>query len=336
MRELRAFREMSCKNRIFEGFCDKFEKHLSHFKAYLIKQADNFEPELREAVADCVKPQGKYLRPLLLFASAKSASYSDKTLQNRAAIVELIHLASLIHDDVIDNASMRRNSETAYKKFGTRTAILLGDAVFAHAMQLAFKERDERVWHMSVDAVKTLCEGEIRQSLAVEHEVSMQRYLSIIEGKTATLFELACFMGASLSDTEDCEWSKAAKLAGKHLGRAYQMYDDVCDWVLTEKDSGKTVGTDLLSEKQTLPVIILLSKLPKSKSCKISENMSAFSAGEIRDLMKANAVLKECGDIFDEELKKAKKAMRKFTGKNEALLEFCDAVNSMMPRVWND
>lgn len=325
---------MSCKNRIFEGFCDKFEKHLSHFKAYLRKQADKFEPELNGAIAECVKPQGKYLRPLLLFASAPSIEYSDDTLQNRAAVVELIHLASLIHDDVIDNASMRRNSETIFKKFGTRTAILLGDAVFAHAMQLAFKERDERVWHMSVDAVKTLCEGEIRQSLGTEHEVSMQRYISIIEGKTATLFELACFMGASLSDTEDSAWAEAAKLAGKHLGRAYQMYDDVCDWVLTEQDSGKTVGTDLLSEKQTLPVIILLAKLPKAESEKISNNMSAFSAEELRNLMKANGVLEKCGEIFDSELKSAQDAIDKFPNKSANLLEFCSAIKSMMPRSW--
>lgn len=325
---------MSCKNRIFECFCDKFENHLSHFKAYLRKQADKFEPELNGAVMECVKPQGKYLRPLLLFASAPSIECSNGTLQNRAAVVELIHLASLIHDDVIDNASMRRNSETIFKKFGTRTAILLGDAVFAHAMQLAFKEQDERIWHMSVDAVKTLCEGEIRQSLGTEHEVSMQRYISIIEGKTATLFELACFMGASLSDAEDSAWAEAAKLAGKHLGRAYQMYDDVCDWVLTEQDSGKTVGTDLISEKQTLPVIILLARLPKAESEKISNNMSAFSAEELRNLMKANGVLEECGEIFDSELKSAQDAIDKFPNKSANLLEFCSAIKSMMPRYW--
>ena len=327
---------MGFKNKDFEEFCGAFKKQLSRFKSYLRKQASSFEPELRREAAECVKPQGKYLRPLLVFASACGVETSNETLLNRAAIVELIHLASLIHDDVIDNASMRRNSETVFKKFGTKTAILLGDTIFAHAMQLAFKESDERIWHMSVDAVKTLCEGEIMQSLADKGEVSMSRYISIIDGKTATLFELACFMGATLWDTESSEWSKAAKTAGRHLGRAYQMCDDVCDWVLTEEISGKTVGTDLLSEKQTLPLIVLFSKLPKRQAEKISKNLAACDAGEIRGLMKSNAVLERCAEIFDGEIQKARAAVSEMGGKSGSILKFCDAVSAMMPRLWSE
>lgn len=326
---------MSPHSKKFDEFSDRFEKHLSQFKTYLKKQASKFEPELRNTAAECIKPQGKYLRPMLVFASACGVKPSDTSLQNRAAIVELIHLASLIHDDVIDNASMRRNSQTVFKKFGGRTAILLGDAIFAHAMQLAFKEEDQKVWKMSVNAVKDLCEGEVRQSLACNHDLTMKRYLSIIEGKTATLFEFSCFMGASIVDDKKGMWSSAALSAGKRLGRAYQMYDDVCDWILTEKDSGKTVGTDLLSDKQTLPILVLLPKLEKNLAKKLTRDLPSCDPQEICALMKANNVVEDCAKIYDAEIEKARKTISKFSDKNEHLLKFCDAMSELMPHSWN-
>lgn len=323
---------MKYQNARFEKFAESFEKHISELKSYLKKQAASFDVEVRKQAAECIKPQGKYLRPLLVYSSAPSKKYSDKELQKRAAAVELIHLASLIHDDVIDNADLRRDEETIFKKFGARTAILLGDAIFAHAMGLSVDGNAPEVSSRAIAVVKTLSQGEIMQTLALNRETDMARYISIIEGKTASLFEFACFLGASLECGAQSEWAKAAQKAGKALGRAYQMYDDICDWDMAESQSGKTAGTDFISEKQTLPVIILLKTLPKRESAKLSKNLKSHSPQDLRQMMSENGVFKKCAEIYEKEVEKARAAIAKFVGKNEKLLEFCDAISSMMPK----
>lgn len=323
---------MKHKNASFEKFADSFKKHIAELKASLKKQASSFDIEVRKQASECIKPQGKYLRPLLVYSSAPSKKYSNKDLQRRASAVELIHLASLIHDDVIDNADLRRDEETVFKKFGARTAILLGDAIFAHAMSLSLEGADNEVSMRAINVVKILSQGEIMQTLAKNHETNISRYISIIEGKTASLFEFACFLGASLESGSKSEWSKAAQKAGMALGRAYQMYDDICDWEMPESESGKTTGTDFISEKQTLPIIILLKTLPKAESAKLSKNLKIYSPQELREMMIKNDVFKKCAEIYEKEIEKARKAIEKFEDKNAKLLEFCDVISSMMPK----
>ena len=315
----------------FTGLSDKFSKHLDALKAYLKKQASSFKSEIKAEAAECVKPQGKYLRPLLVFACAPSSGPGDKSLLNRAATAELIHLASLIHDDVIDNADLRRNKETVFKKYGARTAILLGDAIFARAMEMAFMEKDEIVWKSSVCAVKTLCEGEVRQSLAKDKNLDFQKYVSIIEQKTASLFEFACFMGASLEKGSESDWSKAAQKAGRHLGTAYQIYDDICDWTTDESESGKTAGTDFIYEKHTLPLIVLLERLPAKQARRLESNLHGADPSEILAMMGECGVLEECFEVYKRQIKLARKAVAKFPKLNAALLEFCDEMDSLLP-----
>ena len=329
--QLSEFISMSHHTGKFTGLSDKFDKHLSNLKGYLKKQAASFESEIRSEASDCVKPQGKYLRPLLVFLCAPSRKASDKSLINRAAVAELIHLASLIHDDVIDNADLRRSAETAFKKYGARTAILLGDAIFAHAMQMAFSEKDEVVWRRSIDAVKMLCEGEVRQSLAKDKKIDFDKYISIIEQKTASLFEFACFMGASAECGSGSDWAKAAQKAGKHLGTAYQIYDDICDWTQTEKQSGKTAGTDLVFEKHTLPIILLLEKLPNKQAKILEANLGKSDSKELMALMEKYEVGNECKKVYDKQLALARKILAKHPKTNAGLLEFCDAMQELLP-----
>ena len=323
---------MSLNNKRFNIFAESFKRHTEHLKASLKKQAASFDKEVRRQAAECVKPQGKYLRPILVYCCAPSKKPSDAELQKRASAVELIHLASLIHDDVIDNADLRRGEDSIFKKFGARTAILLGDAIFAHAMQLSLSGGDPEVSQKAVQTVKTLSQGEIMQTLAKDRKTGMAKYVSIIDGKTASLFEFACFLGASLECGANSEWAAAAQKAGRHLGRAYQMFDDVCDWKMSEKESGKTSGTDFVSEKQTLPVIVLLKRLPRAESAEISKNFKSLSPDEIREKMREFGVLKECAEIFDQEIALARSQISKFADKNAKLLEFCGAMGAMMPR----
>lgn len=149
----------------FGGIAETLKPKMEDFKVFLLNQAETFENGVRAAARAAISPNGKYIRPMLVFASAP-ADADEKSLVRRATIAELVHLSTLIHDDVIDRADMRRNSETAYKKYGAKTAILLGDAIFSHMMSLAFEENSMAVLKKTADCVRTVCEGEIKQTLA--------------------------------------------------------------------------------------------------------------------------------------------------------------------------
>ena len=189
----------------------------------MASQVKTFEKEVRAAAKESISPKGKFIRPTLVFAAANAGDEWDESLIRRAAIVELTHLSTLIHDDVIDGANMRRNAETANSKYGAKTAILLGDAIFAHTMGLAVEENDLDTSRRVAACVKTICEGEIRQTLADKTvRVTRQKYYDIAYGKTAALFSLACVLGAK-SVKGVPGWTDAAEEADeahrKHLPR---------------------------------------------------------------------------------------------------------------------
>ena len=301
---------------------ESLKPFLTSFKSYLVKQAAAFEKEVRKAAKDAISPRGKYIRPMLVFSAALDGA-GKKSLIRRAAIAELVHLSTLIHDDVIDNADMRRNHETAFKKYGTKTAILLGDTIFSHMMSLAFEENSMDVLKKTADCVKTICEGEIKQTLADKTKiVSRKKYYDVAYGKTAALFELSCNLGATASDAPK-EWIKAAEEAGKQLGIAYQIYDDICDWFMSESDAGKTLGTDLITGKQTYPLIVLLEKLPAKKSAALAKNLPHESSVEIVEMMGRYDVANDCKNEFLRRIDSAGKVLKKFPAENVKLLKFC-------------
>lgn len=296
---------------------------LADFKKFLVKQASTFEKEVRAAAKETISPKGKYIRPILVFLSA-SKKADAASLVRRATIAELVHLSTLIHDDVIDKADLRRKTPTPFKKYGAKTAILLGDAIFSHMMSLAFAENSMAVLKKTADCVKTICEGEIKQTLADKSEiVSRKKYYDVAYGKTAALFELACNFGATAAKKADPKWAKAAEEAGRQLGIAYQIYDDVCDWFMSEEDAGKTLGTDLISGKQTYPLIVLLEKLPRGESARLAKNLPSSDPAEILDMIRRFGVAAECRAEFDRRLKLAESAVAKFADESGGLLKFC-------------
>ena len=267
---------------------------------YLLQQAMTFEKEVRAAAKESISPKGKLIRPTLVFAAAAGGNADKMSLIRRAAIVELTHLSTLIHDDVIDNASVRRGAATPNKKYGARTAILLGDAIFAHTMSITFEENDAALSKKIANCVRTICEGEIRQTLADRKKnVTRRRYYEIAYGKTAVLFELACALGAMATTSKE-GWIEAAEEAGKQLGIAYQIYDDICDWFMSEKDAGKTLGTDLVSGKQTFPLIALFETMDSERADGFAKNLSSQNPEEIIGMMKSSGVEKICAETQGE------------------------------------
>lgn len=236
---------------------------LAQLTSFLSEQVNEFEVEVHEAVEYAISHQGKRLRPVLAFYSGLQQVDKPASLEliKAAAIIELVHLATLVHDDIIDGATLRHQTETISTKYGPNFAVLLGDALFAHALTLTTDFEGNRVCREVSTAMRRVCSGEISQSLNLEDtEQSLAQYFRIIDMKTAELFSLSCLLGSYLSEDEP-SLTQAKSNFGRNLGMAYQIFDDVVDIWGEEKAIGKTLGTDLNKKKFTLPVLLLLSKL---------------------------------------------------------------------------
>jgi octaprenyl-diphosphate synthase len=182
-----------------------------------------------------------------------------------AAVVELIHLATLVHDDIMDEADLRRNRRTAAREYGPEAAVLLGDALFSHALNLATRFPTTEVCETVSESTRKVCAGEIIQTLRRgSTNITLSDYQRIIDLKTAELFRVSCFLGSRLAGLSP-GFVEAASRFGRHLGIAYQIYDDLADFFGDEKRIGKTLGTDLASGKITLPLLMLMERLGSSE-----------------------------------------------------------------------
>lgn len=297
---------------------------ISAFEAFMRMQADAFSPDVRNITRNAIEPKGKYIRPILTFSSAGEGACAKDSLVRRAAIGELIHLSTLIHDDVIDGASIRRNAVTPNKKYGAHGAILLGDAVFARVIQLVYEENDNLLLGKIGKCILTICEGEMVQTLVNrEKNITKSQYFESVYGKTGVLFSLACSMGADCVGRKSDAWTAAAAEAGKQLGIAYQIYDDMCDWSMSEADAGKTLGTDLASGKHTFPLIALLEKLPEKRAKTLERSLGESDPEEILQMMRQFGAVKECEDEFLRRVDSAERAIEKFGDLSAPLKRFC-------------
>ena len=250
----------------FAGAFKLLEPHLNALDRLLEAQLSAFEPEIRGMAEACIDTSGKRIRPALVFFSGWSGTASiSPDIVRAAAVVELIHLATLVHDDIMDGAEIRRGRTTAARAFGPTSAVLLGDALFAHALNLSTQFPTTEVCAAVSDSTRRVCAGEIVQTLRRGSiEVTRSDYRRIIELKTAELFRVSCFLGARLAGSE-AAYIEAVSRFGEHLGVAYQIYDDLVDFFGKEARIGKTLGTDLLSGKLTLPLFALMERLQPSE-----------------------------------------------------------------------
>ena len=223
----------------------------------------------------CIDTSGKRIRPALVFLSGwRGTTGIASDLVRVAAVVELVHLATLVHDDIMDGADVRRSRRTAAREFGPAAAVLLGDALFAHALHLATQFPTTEVCAVVSESTRRVCAGEIVQTLRRGSlNVSRADYQRIIDLKTAELFRASCFLGARLAGSES-GYVEAASQFGRHLGIAYQIYDDLVDFFGEEARIGKTLGTDLASGKLTLPLLTLFERLPQNEQAALTEEIA--------------------------------------------------------------
>ncbi|MGV6858170.1 MAG: octaprenyl diphosphate synthase [bacterium] len=198
---------------------------------------------------------GKRLRPLLVLLASGACGYTGKKAHLVAAIIEFIHTATLLHDDVVDESSMRRGRETANDLWGNEAAVLVGDFLYSRAFELMVDVDSMKVMKILASTTNTIAEGEVMQLLNInDPDTTEERYLDVIYSKTAKLFEAATRLGAVLGGFGEAE-EKGLAAYGKHLGTAFQLIDDVLDYDSDAKTLGKEVGDDLAEGKPTLPLI---------------------------------------------------------------------------------
>ena len=221
-------------------------------------QARAFDPAVEGYVAYAVESTGKRLRPALALIAGGATGNIGPDHFDLAVVVELIHAATLVHDDILDSADTRRGQPTANAKWGNALSVLLGDCLFSHALKLASGFRSSEMMRRMAEAASEVCSGEIIQTQRrFDLNLSVPDYYRIIEMKTGALFAVATELGAFLNEATPSVIA-AMRTFGLKFGTAFQIYDDVLDLAGDESAAGKTLGSDLRKGKLTLPILYLL------------------------------------------------------------------------------
>jgi octaprenyl-diphosphate synthase len=201
---------------------------------------------------------GKRLRPILVILVAQALECKTKDPIKLAAIIEFIHTATLLHDDVVDESDMRRGNKTANEVWGNSASVLVGDFLYSRAFQMMVTIKNMRVMDVLANATNTISEGEVQQLLNIGNlEITETLYYEVIKNKTAKLFEAGCQLAALLATEDETIANKLGKY-GKYLGMAFQIADDMLDYSLDNQELDKNIGDDLAEGKLTLPLIYLL------------------------------------------------------------------------------
>ena len=312
---------------------------MAELDRFLRGQMTSFEPEIRGMADYCIDTSGKRIRPALVFLSGwRGPGAVTPDLVRVAAVVELVHLATLVHDDIMDEADVRRSRRTAAREFGPTAAVLLGDALFAHALHLATQFPTTEICAAVSDSTRKVCAGEIVQTLRRgSTNVTRADYQRIVDLKTAELFRVSCFLGARLAGFEG-GYVEAVSRFGRHLGIAYQIYDDLLDFFGEETRVGKTLGTDLASGKLTLPLLILLERLSADERTTLTAELAGGSPpqpllrlGQMREL----GVFAAVSQVVEAEIAAAIGALRPWpdAAPTPLLLGLCDVLQAQVASV---
>ena len=251
---------------------------------------------------------GKRLRPLLLILAANALNYQGNSHIKAAVIIEFIHTATLLHDDVVDESQLRRGKDTANNVFGNAASVLTGDFLYSRAFQIMVELKQMPIMQILADATNKIAEGEVLQLLNCNNpNISEAQYMEVIYCKTAKLFEAACEVASIISQC-DQPYQQALAIYGRHLGNAFQIADDVLDYVSDAKTMGKNIGDDLNEGKTTLPIIYALqnTSLNNSKLIKQAiENGHHPQLDTIVDIIKASGAIEYAKSKAQLEVKSA-------------------------------
>jgi octaprenyl-diphosphate synthase len=320
----------------FAGVFAMLAPHMAELDRFLRAQLPAFEPEIRAMVEYCLDTSGKRIRPaLVVLGGWRGTGEIAPDLVRAAAVVEMIHVATLVHDDIMDEGDVRRSRLTVSREYGPAPAVLVGDALFAHGLYLATQFPSTEICAAVTESTRRVCAGEIVQSLRRRStDITRADYRRIVELKTAELFRVACALGARLAGS-DPGYVEAASRFGQRLGAAYQMYDDLADFFGEETRVGKTLGTDLASGKLTLPLIELLERLPADEATALRSEIAGERPPEFalrRRQMRDLAVFPVIAEAVHAETTAAAAALHDWTGHppTPLLLQLCEVLHAQV------
>ncbi len=251
-------------------------------------------PLVNQIAEYIISAGGKRIRPVLVLLTANACGYRGTHHHLLAAVVEFIHTATLLHDDVVDESSLRRGRQTANALFGNAASVLVGDFVYSRAFQMMVSVGDMRVMEILADATNVIAEGEVLQLLNMhDPDVTEERYLQVIRSKTAKLFEAASELGALIGEAPDDHIAACAEY-GRSLGTAFQLVDDVLDYSGVAADIGKNVGDDLREGKPTLPLIYLMRNGTEQQRQLVRTCIENGDESHFNDILQA---ITECGAL---------------------------------------
>ena len=261
-------------------------------KLLVESQQDRF-PELYQMLKQ-ILIGGKIIRPTLTLLAGRFYEYDREKLLPMATASELLHIATLVHDDAIDKADMRRSRETVNKLWGLERAVILGDFLFAMAGRFATDTGNLRAVNLFTQTLENISRGELRQGFsAFKLEQTYESYIERIAGKTAALFAMATESGAVLSQAPE-ESVQGLKRYGYNLGITFQIVDDILDFVSTEKEMGKPVASDLAQGTVTLPSLLLMQKYPQENPVR---RLFKNEGSKQQNIEKAVEMVRDCGFI---------------------------------------
>ena len=301
----------------WKQFIEPVEPFLRAVNERLAEQVNSFDPAIVPYADYALNGQGKHLRPALVALTANALGKITDSHITSAVIIEMVHLATLVHDDVMDEAEIRRRRPTLAANWGNEIAVLFGDCLFAQAVKLAASFPTPEVCRAVAMATNTVCAGEILQTQhRRDFKFTRKDYFRVLEMKTAELFALSCELSAFLSGT-GLDLQQALRRFGLAFGTAYQLYDDCVDLFGSEAAAGKSLGTDLAKGKLTLPVLLLWERADESDRrllLKLVQNWQKESMKAVGKMLAQYETLSSSLKTIHQYLETARLRLRKLPG----------------------
>ena len=292
---------------------DPVEPFLEAVSYRLVQQVNAFDPDIVPYADYALNGHGKHLRPALVALCAQAIGRPEEAHTTVAVIIEMVHLATLVHDDVMDEAEIRRGKLTFAANWGNDVAVLFGDCLFARALTLAASFPTPEICRAVATATNTVCSGEILQTQHKgDFQFTREQYFKVLEMKTAELFALSCDLSAFLSGATS-EQRNALREFGLAFGTAYQVFDDCVDLFGTEAEAGKSLGTDLAKGKLTLPVLMVWERAEPAERERLESLVQGWTPASMNVASKLLAkyeTLAASIQIVHEYLAKARQAIK--------------------------